>query len=172
VLPDYRSRLQRGESGKEIASRNVSVRDDDRFEVLALDDHRAVVGAVESRDEVEQVSLEPVPAGLADSLERLERRTVIAAPVLDICRRRRIAPDDVALLDADVIDASAEQLAETFLGAPLDRRAEARRRWDVAGDDLEQAADEPVRRVRDEPDAPAGRLRSSRVRVNSGYEAA
>jgi hypothetical protein len=50
-----------------------------------------------------------------------------------------------------------EQLAETFLGAPLDRQAEARRRWDVAGDDLEQAADEPVRRVRDEPDAPAGR---------------
>ena len=55
--------------------------DDDRLEVLAGHDHRAVVGPVETGDELEQVRLEGRSPGIADGVERLHRRAVEAPPV-------------------------------------------------------------------------------------------
>ena len=97
-----------------------------------------------------------VATGVADGLERLQRRAVVAAPVVDVRLRRAVAERVVALLDADLGDRLAEQLVEPLLGAPLDRRAQAGRRRHVRADRLEQLADEAVRRVGDEPD-PAAR---------------
>ena len=54
-----------------------------RTEPNGQDHHRAVIGPVESGDEVEQVRLERFAAGFADGLERLQRRTVVAPPILD-----------------------------------------------------------------------------------------
>ena len=85
--------------------------EDDRLEVLARHDHGAVVGAIEAGDEVEQVSVERRATGLADGLEALHGRAVVAPPILEVRPRRAVAEGVVPLLDPDLGDRVAEELS-------------------------------------------------------------
>ena len=160
-----------GEADRAFACGSVGplALDDDRLEVLARHDHRAVVGAVEPRDQVEHVGLERVSTGVADGLEGLERRAVEprASTSTKACRRARRGRRSARFYGAELGDRVAEQLAQPRLGAPLDRRAQTRRRRDVRPDRLEQLADEALRRVGDEPDPAARAGRRARARSRS-----
>src|SRR4029453_4568863 len=89
-------------------------------------------------------------------LERLQGWAVVAAPIVDPGRGRAVAEHEVPLLDGELRDSIAEQLAEALLRAPLDGRAEAGRRRNVRADELEQLADVALGRVGNEADPAAG----------------
>ena len=101
-----------------------SAHDDHGLEIFARHDHRAVVGPVE-RAMFSSRSLRGQCALLADGFERLQRRTVVPPPVVDPGLRRAIAERHVPLLEVKLGDRVPEQLAKAFLGAPLDRGAQA-----------------------------------------------
>src|SRR4029079_11740394 len=71
---------RRGTRGERSARSGL---DDDRLEVLAGHDDRAVVGAIARADQVDEVRFERLGATVTDRLERLERRAVPAPELID-----------------------------------------------------------------------------------------
>src|SRR5688572_19543058 len=135
---------------------SLSPLEDDRLEVFAWDDHRAVVGSIEPSVQLKQVGSQGGRAGLADGLERLHSRAVVLPPVAHEVLRRSAAEDVEPPVDVQLGQNVANQLAKAILCAPLDGRSHTGRGRYVPGDGLEQLADESLRGVGDETDAASG----------------
>src|SRR6516164_3809468 len=135
-------------------SGDPSFPDNNRLEILAGNDQRAILGDVEFVEQSVKLGLERLARLGIDRFERLDDRTVVAPEHLDPVAGRSVPEDKLPALSSDG-RLRAEQGFEMYPAAPECGRFDPRRWRNELADGLEQPADKPLRRPVGEADLPA-----------------